>query len=131
MTEPTKDRPGVVVVAEDDTPVREVIVRLLARAGYTVLSAVDGREALELIVGQHVDVLVSDVVMPGLAGPDLARLVRQRFPATGVVLITGYSPDSIDVADLLEGGARVVGKPFAAGDLIGAVEDVRARPPAV
>jgi len=109
---------GRVLVAEDDPAVREVVVRLLIRAGYTVLSAADGAEALELVSRNTFDVLVSDVVMPTMTGPELAREVMARFPRVGIVLVSGYTAESLELTELMRSGAQFVGKPFAATDLL-------------
>jgi PAS domain S-box-containing protein len=122
------DRPGAsgrILVAEDDPAVREVVVRLLARAGYAVLSAADGAQALELFAKETFDVLVSDVVMPTMTGPELAREVMARFPGVGVVLVSGYTAESLELTELIRQGAQFVGKPFAATDLLSAVDRAR------
>jgi CheY-like chemotaxis protein len=131
IDEPSRPEPGQrsaaarVLVAEDDAAVRQVVVRLLSRAGYTVLSAADGSEALELVASHTIDVLVSDVVMPTMSGPELAREVLARYPRVGVVLVSGYTHASPELAQLMKRGAQFVGKPFAAADLVEAVERAR------
>ena len=106
-----------ILLAEDDDVVRDVAVRMLAGAGYTVVAARHGSEALELAERHDVDLLLTDVVMPGLSGPETARMLRQRAPELPVLFMSGYAPES-------EGsvvGAELVRKPFQPGDLLTSV----------
>src|SRR5690606_30927305 len=76
-----------VLLVEDDAPVRRLMAHALRAAGYRVFEAQNGREALgRLETSPPMDVLVSDVVMPELGGPELARLARRSHPALAVVL---------------------------------------------
>ena len=85
------------LVAEDDDQVREVAAEMLRDAGFRVLAAADGRQALALLErGEKVDVLFSDVVMPGgISGVDLARRVRATRPDIGVLLASGYAAQEL------------------------------------
>jgi two-component system cell cycle sensor histidine kinase/response regulator CckA len=103
-----------------------VVVRLLTRAGYTVLAAADGAVALEIMARNTIDVLVSDVIMPMMTGPELAREVLARYPRVGIVLVSGYTAESLALTELMQRGAQFVGKPFAATDLLAAVERAQA-----
>jgi FixJ family two-component response regulator len=64
---------------------------------------------------------VTDVVMPGLSGTDLAATVLERYPAIGVVLLSGYTAETLDLADVLGRGAQFVGKPFTQSQLTDAL----------
>ncbi len=88
---------ATVLVAEDDAEVREVAAEMLRDAGFRVLAAADGRQALALLErGEQVDVLFSDVVMPGgISGLDLARLARRMRPSIGVLLASGYAAEAV------------------------------------
>ena len=88
---------ATVLVAEDDDQVREVAAELLRDAGFRVLAASDGRQALALLErGEKVDVLFSDVVMPGgISGVELARRVRAARPDIGVLLASGYAAQEL------------------------------------
>ena len=88
---------ATVLVAEDDTQVREVAAEMLREAGFRVLAAADGRQALALLErGENVDVLFSDVVMPGgLSGVELARRARALRPEIGVLLASGYAAEAL------------------------------------
>jgi CheY-like chemotaxis protein len=114
---------GHVLVVEDEEQVRELIVRVLDRAGYAVSTAADGRAALKILETDHASItgVVSDVVMPGMTGTELANIVLDRFPDIGLVLLSGYTAETLDLADVLTRGAYFLGKPFSADQLSRAV----------
>lgn len=103
----------VVLLVEDDAEVRALGETILARYGYTVLSAPDGGTALELAATvDSIDLLITDVMMPGMLGPELAeRLVALR-PGLRVLYISGYAAEAVGNHDLLERGANYLEKPF-------------------
>jgi CheY-like chemotaxis protein len=111
-------------VAEDDPAVRRVVVETLTRAGLEVVAAADGREALErLLAGPSPDLVVTDVRMPGLSGPELVREARARLPKLRVLFVSGHTGD--DTPDgFLQPGDRLLGKPFSAEALVEAVGDL-------
>jgi PAS domain S-box-containing protein len=113
---------GTIVVAEDEPVVRDLIVSTLGRYGYDVLAAGDGREAMELIerVGQRIDLLVSDVVMPNVGGLELIDLARAWRPDLPVILISGYS-ERLLPADSLARGVTFLEKPFTGQRLAEAI----------
>jgi two-component system, cell cycle sensor histidine kinase and response regulator CckA len=106
-----------VLVIEDDDAVRDVASRILARAGYTVVEARYGSEALALAEGRRVDLVLSDVVMPGLSGPEVVSRLRAAQPTLPALFMSGYAPESEGSLD----GAELVRKPFTAETLLGAV----------
>jgi CheY-like chemotaxis protein len=107
-------RPGeTVLVVEDELQLRELLCARLAAQGYAVLSAGDGAEALE-VADRHagrIDVLLSDVVMPRVSGPELARRFQARFPGAAVVFMTGYAEEVVAHHGALDEGALVIEKP--------------------
>ena len=122
---PTVGR-GSLLVAEDEEVVRQFTSRVLERAGYEVVAAASADEALGLLeAGGEFLAIVTDVVMPGLSGTDLAATVLDRFPSVGVVLLSGYTAETLDLAGVLERGAQFVGKPFTPGQLTDAVHASR------
>jgi CheY-like chemotaxis protein len=129
---PGDERRGTILLVEDEATVRDAARLVLQRAGFTVLAPDDPREALELLEARlaPVDALVTDVVMPGLSGRELARRAMVARPGLGVVLLSGYTPETTDVADLLERGARYASKPIPPRDLVQLVESVVAHPAA-
>jgi hypothetical protein len=111
---------GTILLVEDEDAVRDIVRRILERAGYRVVAAPDAPAALEIVRGrgEQIAALVSDVVMPGLMGTELADFVRRERPEIGIVLLSGYTAETLDLADLLARGARFLSKPFAPDALI-------------
>jgi PAS domain S-box-containing protein len=112
-----------VLVAEDEDALRELVVRILSRAGYAVLAASCGAEALELSEAHAgaIDLLLSDVMMPGMRGNELAaRLLVQR-PATRVLFMSGYAGELMSDQGALGTGISVLAKPFAQHELLAAI----------
>ncbi len=116
----------VVLVAEDDPEVRLLTVRILERAGYAVVAGEDSEAALAIVAdpARRVDALVTDVSMPGVSGPELARAARQARPGIAILLVSGFLPESEPIDDLLAGGARFVPKPASATDLLDLLHDL-------
>jgi PAS domain S-box-containing protein len=107
-------RSGVVLVVEDDPAVREFARRSLEATGYTVLVAAGGDEALRAIENQveTIDVLLTDIVMPGVHGPELAARIRAQRPGIGVVLMSGYAEDDLGPNAELNSSSEILPKPF-------------------
>ncbi len=99
-----------------------MLAKVLTRAGATVATASNGEEAIRVAQGAPPDIVVSDVVMPLLSGPELVRRLSADRPDLAVVLMSGYAGDEIVPRELLE-GASFLHKPFAADDLVRAVTD--------
>ena len=111
---------GTVLLVEDDRAVRLVVERALRRHGLGVVTASDGGLALDALAATAIDVLVSDVVMPGIDGVELFEAIRARRPGLPVVLMSGYAEPPQRRA--LDGaGAIFLAKPFTANDLLDAV----------
>jgi PAS domain S-box-containing protein len=117
-------RSHTVLVVEDEPSLREVARRLLHRLGHTVLVAADAVEALQVFeANPSIDVLLTDVVMPGGSGPELAgRLVRQR-PALEVIYMSGYTEDTIVQHGVVRPGIAFLHKPFTAETLAHKLRD--------
>jgi CheY-like chemotaxis protein len=111
------------MVVEDESSVRELTSVVLRRAGYEVTAVGDGAEAMARLEDHPVslDVLVTDVVMPGMSGIDLAERVIDRFPDVGVVLLSGYNAETLDLDRVVRRGATFLSKPVTSGDLLDAV----------
>ena len=107
-----------VLVVEDARPLRDLICEALSTSGCTVLSARDGQEALRIVSQRKsaIDLLLTDVVMPGMNGPALAKQVRALCPETKILYMTGYSGEFIR-ADMLIAGVSLIQKPFTPADL--------------
>jgi two-component system cell cycle sensor histidine kinase/response regulator CckA len=118
-----------ILVVEDLAPLRKLVERMLTRIGYQVLSAASAQEALEL-AGKgdvEIDLLLSDIVMPGMDGRDLARLLKATRPGMRVVLMTGYSELLSEMGEADELGAdAVIQKPFSPLEIERLLADVLA-----
>jgi DNA-binding NtrC family response regulator len=114
-----------VLLVEDEQIVREPTRRLLARSGYTVLDASNADEALQLLADctGTIDLLLTDVVMPGRSGKELADEVVVRCPGIKVLFMSGYSQDTIAYQGVVEEGVQLIEKPFAGAALL---EKIRA-----
>ncbi len=121
-------RKETVLVVEDEDAVRHLAVESLERGGYLVIKAASGDEALRVADGFEgtIHVLLSDVVMPGMKGPELARRLRAARPSIRVLLMSGYAAEVVTEDDLKE--ATLLSKPFTAGVLTKAVRTVIDRP---
>lgn len=118
---------GTILVVEDLAPLRRLVELMLTQIGYRVFTAASAREALALAGegGLEFDLLLSDIVMPGMDGRDLARLMRSARPALRVVLMTGYADLLAESSDLDELGAdAIVQKPFARAQIERVLADV-------
>jgi len=115
---------GTIMLVEDEHMVRTVTERGLTRHGYTVMSASNGEEALELLAsGEHVDLLISDVVMPVMDGPTMVRTARKDRPDLPILFMSGYAEEqlrnSIDIDNV-----AFLPKPFSMIELAEAVRSV-------
>jgi two-component system cell cycle sensor histidine kinase/response regulator CckA len=110
----------VVVIAEDEPMVRGIMARTLRDSGYLVLEAADGREALEILEAREGDVnlIVADVVMPGLGGREMAARLAQRWPRVSVLFTSGYTGLDVVRRGLMEEGREFIQKPLAPEALI-------------
>jgi CheY-like chemotaxis protein len=115
-----------VLLVEDEESVRQLVRETLAARGYNVLEADDGQKALE-IASSHADtihMLVTDVVMPGMSGRELANLLVQTRPQIKVLYLSGYTEDAIIHQGALDSGTAFLQKPFTLQMLSRKVRDV-------
>lgn len=112
-----------ILIVEDNAAVRAIVTRTLGKAGYLLLEASSGDEALALAAAsaEPIDVLLTDMVMPGIAGRDLARRVMARFPAIKVVYMSGYTDDEFVRRGELPRDHLFLQKPFTGVDLLNTV----------
>jgi two-component system cell cycle sensor histidine kinase/response regulator CckA len=122
---------GTVLVVEDDSGVRRFASRVLESAGYTVLTAPNGAAAVELPADVPVDLLLTDVVMPGMSGRDVASKLAAARPGIRVLYMSGHTDKGIVHDGVLEPGIKLLGKPFTAEALLAAVEEGMTQEPAV
>ncbi|MGZ8514662.1 MAG: PAS domain S-box protein [Candidatus Limnocylindrales bacterium] len=114
---------GSLMVVEDESSVREMTTTVLRRAGYDVHPVASAVEAVQHIgeLDAPIDVLVTDVVMPGMSGIELAEYVLDRFPAAGVVMLSGYTAETLDLERVVSRGGLFLSKPVPSEELLAAV----------
>jgi DNA-binding NtrC family response regulator len=113
----------VILLVDDDAPVRVMLARLLRTQGHEVLQAENAASAYAILEARRPDLIISDIVMPGESGIDLRRHVLERWPDLPVILISGYSPEG--PAEFAAHTPRTVfvQKPFAADQFLALVEE--------
>jgi signal transduction histidine kinase len=124
--EPQRGHGETVLVVEDEPAMREVTRRILARNGYHVVAAASGHDALQTIAGQleHVDLLLTDVVMPHMQGRELADKIRLLQPGVRVLFMSGYTQGLLSQQGVLEPGVHLIEKPFTETTLLTKLRDV-------
>jgi len=120
-----------VLFVDDEESLRRLGARLLRDIGYAVITAADGKEALEAAErrGQPVDLLMTDVVMPGMSGRELGREISRRGLARRVLYMSGYTDDAIVKHGVLEPGIAFIYKPFTLESLSVKLREVLDGPP--
>jgi CheY-like chemotaxis protein len=119
-------RGETVLVVEDDDQVRAVVLSILRRGGYSVLEANSAAQAF-VVAGQRlaeIQLLLTDVVMPGLSGPELARELKARRPALRVLCMSGYTDDAVLQHGILEADMAFIQKPLTPDALLRRVSEV-------
>jgi signal transduction histidine kinase/ActR/RegA family two-component response regulator len=108
-----------ILLVEDEEAVRNATHRLLESLGHTVIDAKSGKDALEVfsLSGNDFDILISDVVMPGLTGPSLAAELWRRRPDLKVLFLSGYPADQLPLSEPLPHQSRYLQKPFSRAEL--------------
>jgi CheY-like chemotaxis protein len=125
---------ATILLIDDETDVRESIAKVLSREGYEVATAPNVEQGLKLLDKQHFDVLITDVIMPGIDGVQAIRLVREINPGIRIIAISGggnfgpksYQPQAITTTAYLQaateaGADWVLTKPFERADIVDAV----------
>jgi len=115
----TRQRTGMIriLLAEDDSVMREYLTRALERSGYAVTAVDRGTAALPLIQTEHFDLLLTDIVMPEMDGIELAQKVSEIAPDMRVMFITGFAAVTLRAGKQMP-NARVLSKPFHLRDLV-------------
>jgi len=118
---------GTVLLVEDDRAVRRVTARMFQRAGFEVVEAGDGAEAISLVEGYEgrIDLVLSDVVMPGMSGREVMERLQEKHPDLKIVLTSGYSEEEL-TPDVKEKATAFLPKPFspeALGRLLREIEE--------
>lgn len=114
-----------ILFVEDEAPLRRVAVRILKKAGYEVLEAGNGLDALRKVeTGVRIDLLITDVIMPMMGGHELATKLLERDPALTVLYISGYTENAIVHRGVLEPDTIFLQKPFQPDELLRRVRQV-------
>jgi CheY-like chemotaxis protein len=132
VSAPAEPGSGVILLVEDQEPVREMLKKALTIRGYTVLEAAGGEEALGL-AGQHrglVDLLITDVVMPVMSGRELAERLTAERPGMKVLFISGFADRAVVHHGMLSPGINYLQKPFPLSELARKVQEILKGPPA-
>ncbi len=112
MTETTGKETITILVVDDEPMMRNLLHKALTRDGYSVVSAVDGDEALEILNDRPIEIVITDMNMPGMDGFALLKKIKVQHPGVGVVAMTAYG-DAYSVKDaLLLGADEYITKPF-------------------
>jgi two-component system cell cycle sensor histidine kinase/response regulator CckA len=123
---------GTILLVEDEDPVRLFAARALRSKGYDVIEARSGEVALDILDDKDlptIDLLITDVVMPGIDGPTLVRRVRGSRPDLPVICISGYSEDALRQRVVGTQGISFLPKPFSLKQLAGIVKTTIKSPP--
>jgi two-component system cell cycle sensor histidine kinase/response regulator CckA len=114
-----------VLVVEDRDVVRDLVCDVLVAAGFEVAAASSGTEALAICEHEErFDLLLTDVVMPGMSGPELASLARERLAGLAVLYMSGYTDDVLDASALAEPSTAFLRKPFGNSELVSKVREL-------
>jgi len=119
-------RPATVLLVEDESAVRTLARLVLEGGGYTIVEASNGRDALLLSRQQAgtIDLMVTDVVMPDMSGPQLATHLKALRPGIKVLFLSGYTDDAIVRHGIIDGDVPFLQKPFAKDSLLKKVREV-------
>ncbi len=103
-----------VLVIEDDVAVRLLVIQVLDELGYAAIETADGREAVPILEsGRDIDLMISDVGLPGLNGRQLAEIARKTRPTLPILFMTGYAMEALDQSRFLDQGMEMITKPFS------------------
>jgi CheY-like chemotaxis protein len=117
--------PQTIVVVDDEPGIRELSKRLLQRHGHTVLLAADANEARHLFdTTPSIDILLTDVVMPGASGPELTKQLLEQRPALRVIYMSGYTEEAIVHLGVIQPGIAFLNKPFTSKALREKIREV-------
>lgn len=111
-----------ILVIDDEQMILDMLDQILSAAGYEVRTALGGKEALEIFADHPVNLVLTDIKMPGIDGYDLLREIKEKDPDTRIVLMSGYSND-LSIREAIELGAdEFVVKPFKGREILQVLE---------
>jgi two-component system, OmpR family, phosphate regulon sensor histidine kinase PhoR len=119
---PHKDRPSLfskpsVLVVDDEKRIREACIKMLGSEGYEARGAASADAAMQIIEDQHIDIILLDLMMPGMPGLDALAQIRSRHPDSVVIVITGYATVEHSIEAMKNGAFDFISKPFSPSDL--------------
>lgn len=115
-----------ILVAEDEGPVREFVSRALSLSGHEITAVEDGLQALDALADTKFDLLLTDIVMPGMDGIALALKAGNNYPSMPVLMMSGYAAERQRAHNLDALVHRVIAKPFSLQQICEAVDDTLA-----
>ena len=115
-----------ILLAEDDDSLRGFLARALERAGYEVTACADGEEALSALPEAEWDLLLTDIVMPGIDGIEVARQAAALHPDLRIMFITGFAAVALAAGNQAPAGAKVLSKPIHLREIVSEVERMMA-----
>ncbi len=118
-----------IIIAEDDMPMRAVMTRLLENAGHKVWPVSDGHEAAEALKNKRCDLLLTDIVMPGLDGMQLAKLAWKNNPDVKVMFVSGFAQVARGDKEYPKSKACLLSKPFNLRELVSEVARITGTEP--
>ena len=123
---PTKGGTETILIAEDDEVVQKLAIRILENAGYTILTADNGKEAINRVQNsdRQIDMILLDLVMPELGGRAVYDTLQESHPQMGFLFTTGYSENAVLSGSMLEKGMEMIQKPYAPELLLNKVRKV-------
>src|SRR5205085_4874656 len=129
MTAPNPDHKGTILLVDDEQSVRAIVFKILRRANYNVLEAENGEAALKLAESHpgKIDLVITDMFMPGLRGPEVVQKLAMTRPGLRVLFMSGYADPDLGTA--VPAGANFLNKPFSGADLAKTVETALKGPP--
>ena len=115
-----------VLLVEDEKNLRILLCQMLASLGYEVITAEDGQKALDLVnnAGSPFDIVVTDVVMPNMDGPDFVRGLKKKMPDTGVIFISGFTQNKLFEGKEELAKYPMLSKPFSKAQLAHKIREV-------
>jgi two-component system cell cycle response regulator CpdR len=115
-----------ILLAEDDESLRRFLAKALERAGYEVRACADGEEAVGALEDGPFDLLLTDIVMPGMDGIEVARIAAAREPKLLIMFITGFAAVALAAGDRAPQGSKVLAKPVHLREIVSEVERMMA-----
>lgn len=115
MSMPNAER--VILIVDDEEGLREGLSKLLKEEGYAVLAAETGEEALDILRQSRIDLVLTDMRMPGMDGLELLKKIRERHRDVGVIILTGYGHIESYIEAMNFGAIEYVSKPFKVNEL--------------